>query len=478
METQNIFAFLAISMITMCFGWGIRGSAIGGEKGAMLPGAFMGILCVWYTGSELLMDNVYLFAAACALGYFYGGMEPYGSTMSLVLTHNSPRYNPPLGYLALAFKGSIWSGLGSAFLGMSFSAMSGVVYKWYDFVIFFALVPLVQEIGYRIFNTPYDPEHGKMPKVCFSKDSREEWGRNLVIVAGVLVMAAIRRDIFTIIMWVGGALAGSIGWVIAITFYDKELHPLKNGKMLFGKWEKLKIVDGWKIMEFTQGCFNGLGIAGAFVLGWPLAAKNLEQAEAAGKLWYMLPEKVDTVLSWAFCALIILTIFLFIIPYRRNGNKITRAFGEVDMNIVEVIERPCYMVGPLALVMLGSTTMASIICCFTMYYVIAQHDGLERYWDFKNIKLIRIILILIGAVALAVQAIRGYTLWETWIFYCVGYVLFDLVYFYRPKRVIENYRNSKSVKEFLVSFGGDITVLPFFHILMVGLLVFGYYNFR
>ncbi len=478
METQNVFAFLAISMITMCFGWGIRGSAIGGEKGAMLPGAFMGILCVWYTGSELLMDNVFLFAAACALGYFYGGMEPYGSTMSLVLHHDEERYNPSLGYLALAFKGSIWSGLGSAFLGVSFSAMSGVVYKWYDFVAFFALVPVVQEIGYRIFNTPYDPEHGKMPKVCFSKDSREEWGRNLVIVAGLLVLMAIRRDIFGIIMWIGGALAGSVGWVIAITFYDKQMHPLKNGKMLFGRWEKLRIVDGWKIMEFTQGCFNGLGIACAFVLGWPIAAKNLEQAESAGKLWYMLPEKVDITLSWVFCALIILTIFLFIIPYRRNGNKITRAFGEVDMNIVEVLERPCYMVGPLCLVMLGSTTMASIICCFTMYYVIAQHDGLERYWDYKNVKLIRIFLILLGAVILAGQALRGYTLWETWIFYCVGYILFDLVYFYRPMRVIENYKNSKSVKEFLVSFGGDITVLPFFHILMAGLLVFGYINFR
>lgn len=478
METQNIFAFLAISMITMFFGWGIRGSAIGGEKGAMLPGAFMGILCVWYTGSELLMNNVFLFAAACALGYFYGGMEPYGSTMGLVLDHDSPRYNPSLGYLALAFKGSIWSGLGAGFLGVSFSAMSGVVYKWYDFVIFFALVPLVQEIGYRIFNTPYDPEHGKMPKVCFSKDSREEWGRNLVVVAGLLIMMAVRRDIFGIIMWIGGALAGSIGWVVAITFYDKELHPLKNGKMLFGKWEKLKIVDGWKIMEFTQGCFHGLGIAGAFVLGWPLAAKNLEQAEAAGELWYMLPETVDTILSWVFCALIILTIFLFIIPYRRNGNKITRAFGEVDMNIVEVLERPCYMVGPLALVMLGSTTMASIICCFTMYYVIAQHDGLERYWDFKNIKLIRIFLILLGAVILVGQILRGYTLWETWIFYCVGYILFDLVYFYRPQRITENRKKSSTVKEFLISFGGDITVLPFFHILMVGLLVFGYYNFR
>ncbi len=478
METQSIFAFLMISMVTMCFGWGMRGSAICGEKGAMLPGAMMGILCVWYTGSELLMENVYLFAAACALGYFYGGMEPYGSTMSLVLNHKSERYNPPLGYLALAFKGSIWSGLGSAFLGISFSAMSGTVYKWYDFVIFFALVPLSQEIGYRIFNTPYDPEHGKMPKICFSKDSREEWGRNLVIVAELLVMMAVRRDIFGIIMWIGGALAGSIGWVIAITFYDKEMHPLKNGKSLFGKWEHLKIVDGWKIMEFVQGCFNGLGIAGAFVIGWPIAQKSLEKAEAAGELWYMIPANVDTILSWVFCALIIATIFLFIIPYRRNGNKITRAFGEVDMNIVEVLERPCYMVAPLALIMLGSNLMAGIICCFTMYYVIAQHDGLERYWDFKNVKLVRIIIILIGVAILIGQILRGYTLWETWLFYCLGYIAFDFAYFCRPKRVKENYKKAKSVKDFIVAFGGDATVLPFFYILVAGLIVFGYYNFR
>ena len=50
MTTQNELVFIAISMLTLCFGWGMRGSAIGGEKGAMLPGAFMGILCVWYTG--------------------------------------------------------------------------------------------------------------------------------------------------------------------------------------------------------------------------------------------------------------------------------------------------------------------------------------------------------------------------------------------------------------------------------------------
>ncbi len=471
--TENPFVFIIFSMLAMCFGWGIRGSAIGGEKGAMLPGAFMGIMCVWYTGSELLMENVFLFAAACALGYFYGGMEPYASTMSLILHHDKPRYNPPLGYLALAFKGSIWGGLGAAFLGISFSAMSGVVYKWYDFVIFFALVPLVQEIGYRIFNTPYDPENGRMPKVGFSEDSREEWGRNVMIVAGLLVMMVIRRDIFSVIMWIGGALSGAIGWIIGITLYDKECHPLKNGKRMFGKLDELGVIDGWKMMELVQGLVQGLGISCAFVIAWPLAKGKLEFAEAAGKLWHPIPQTVDTVLSWIFCVLIILTIFLFIIPYRRNGNKITKAFGEVDMNIVEVLERPCYMVGPLALIMLGSTTMAEIICCFTMYYVIAQHDGLERYWDYKGVKFIRIFLILVGAVALAIQVFKGYTLWETWIFYCVGYLIFEFFFMFRPKLVKENRQKAKTVGSFIASFGCSSTVYPTYLLMMTALLIFG-----
>lgn len=113
-----------------------------------------------------------------------------------------------------------------------------------------------------------------------------------------------------------------------------------------------------------------------------------------------------------------------------------------------------------------------------MYYVIAQHDGLERYCDYKGIRFIRILIILIGAVALAIQAVRGYTLWETWIFYCVGYIIFDAVAFLRPKRVKENWEKTKNFRKFLISFGGDLTVLPFFYVLMAGLLAFGYHNFR
>lgn len=466
METQNIFVFLAASMLCMCFGWGMRGSAIGGEKGAMLPGALLGVMCTWYTSSELLMQNVFLFAAACALGYFYGGMETYGSTMGLILQHDKPRYNPALGYLALAFKGAIWGGLGAGFLGMSFSAVSGVVYKWYDFVVFFALVPLLQQIGYRIFNTPYDPENDRMPKVCFSEKRREEWGRNLTVIAALLVLMVLRRDIFGIIMWSGGTVAGSVGWVVGITWFDKQLHPLKNGKRMFGRLSTYNIIDGWKIMEFVQGCFNGLIIGIAFILGWPIAAKKLEYAETTGKLWQIVPQNIDTILSWVFCALIIGSMFLFIIPFKK-----------IEENTLELFERPCYMVAPLCLIMLGSTTMAEIICCFVMYFVVAQHDGVERFRKLKYIGLIRAILILVGVAILAVQALRRFSLKETWVFYCFGYLVFDFIAHFHPARVKENHRKSANFKEFIISFGGDATVQPFFWLLAIVMFVFGYVNF-
>lgn len=477
METQNAFIFLFFSMLCMCFGWGMRGSAIGGEKGAMLPGALLGAMCVWYTGSDLLMENAFLFVSACALGYFYGGIEPYGSTMGLIIQHDKPRYNPSLGYLALAFKGSLWGGLGAGFLGVSFSAVSGVVYKWYDFVIFFALVPLLQQIGYRVFNTPYDPDNGKMPKICFSERSREEWGRNLAVVAELLILMLIRKDIFGIIMWTGGALAGAVGWVVGITFFDKQLHPLKNGKRMFGKFSEHGIIDGWKIMEFVQGCFHGLGAGLAFVLGWPIAAKKLQHAEQSGELWHVIPQKLDTVLSWILCAVIICTMLMLIAPIYKKS-KDGKPPRKIDTNTLELIERPCYMVMPLCLIMLGSTTMAEIIGCFAMYFVLAQHDGLERFSTFRHIRLIRVVLIAIGAAILAVQAFRGVSLWEAWVFYCFGYLIFDFISFFRPEKIKACRQHRMPFRDFVVSFGGIATVQPFFYLLATVMLFFGYINFR
>ncbi|MBQ5973527.1 MAG: hypothetical protein IJL69_04935 [Oscillospiraceae bacterium] len=475
MTEENAFLFVGMSMIAMCFAWGIRGLVIGGEKGALLPGAYIEILCVWYPGSEMLMANVFLFAAAGAMGFAFGAMEPYGQTMQMVLKHSPGIHRPLRGYLALAFKGSLWGGLGAGILGLSFSALSGEVYRWTDILIFCAQIPLAQEVGYRLFNTPYDPQKGIRPRICFSTDSREEWGRNLVVVTELILMMLIRRDAFGLILLLGGALSGAAGWILGIFLYDKEAHPLKNGRYLFGKLEKLGIISGWKIMEFTQGAVNGLGISLAFCVGWPLIADKFTDGAA---LWRILPDTLDRVLSWTACALIVLSIFLFIIPYRKNGNKITRAFGEVDMHVVEVTERPLYNVIPLALVLLGSTTMARIMCFFVIYYVLAQHDGLERFCDFKHLRLLRIGMILIGALILVGEILTGYTLWQTWLLYGIAYLAFDFVYNFRPKTVRQNRAKSRTFGRFVLTFGEIVTTHPFFLLLLAALLVFGAVHLR
>ena len=165
-------------------------------------------------------------------------------------------------------------------------------------------------------------------------------------------------------------------------------------------------------------------------------------------------------------------MFLFI----AHENKKSR-LSRVSENTLELFERPCYMVAPLCLIMLGSTTMAENICCFSMYFAIAQHDGLGRFNNFKHIKPIRVVLVLIGAVILVIQAIRGFTLFETWIFYCFGYLIFDFAVLFHPKKIREIRRKSADIKEFTINLGSLATVQPFFCLLAILMLIFGYINF-
>ena len=41
MSVLNMIMFITFSVIAVSWGWGMRGTAIGGEKGAMLPGALL-----------------------------------------------------------------------------------------------------------------------------------------------------------------------------------------------------------------------------------------------------------------------------------------------------------------------------------------------------------------------------------------------------------------------------------------------------
>ena len=60
--------YVLIISVALSYGWGMRGALIGGEKGALLPGALLGMFLALFSGIETLSSNFYIFAAAGAPG--------------------------------------------------------------------------------------------------------------------------------------------------------------------------------------------------------------------------------------------------------------------------------------------------------------------------------------------------------------------------------------------------------------------------
>ncbi len=84
MSALSVFCAVLFAGFAVSYGWGMRGYIIGGEKGAMLPGALLGFSIAFFCGKG--SAELYpFFCAAGALSMFYGGTEPYAQTMSYIL---------------------------------------------------------------------------------------------------------------------------------------------------------------------------------------------------------------------------------------------------------------------------------------------------------------------------------------------------------------------------------------------------------
>ena len=363
---MNTVIYVLIISIALSYGWGMRGALIGGEKGALLPGALLGMFLALFSGIETVSSNFYVFAAAGAIGMSFGGFEPYAQTMSFVLHKTPDKYKPKKGYAGLAFKGALWFGIAGVILGMTFSAVCGYIYSVYELIIFAALIPFVQALGVRIFNKPYDKAKGVFPKHYFSHSSREEWGGNLLMLAASIAFVLIKGDYFAALFALTGIIGGAVGWIIAIYFYDKVNRPLKSGKYIFGKANKNGYIDGWKIMEFTLGAVNGLSFATFFFLSKDSLFKTQTDLLSTG-----VKDRMGGFSDWAAvitAALIILSALQYAVEYS-YGKK----GKETDVHIFELIERPLFLAIPLAFIWLGSQSVAQLYCVFVLLYV-----GLEQ----------------------------------------------------------------------------------------------------
>lgn len=364
MDFSTAVICILLTTLAASYGWGMRGSLIGGEKGAMLPGAFIGLVLGYFSGYGFLSV-----AAAGLMGMTFGGTETYGETIGFVLHRGRDDYNPVRGYIGLAFKGALWFSVCGAFIGIS---LSYGVYSHRLIYLLCILIPVMQIAGQLIFNRPFKPEKNKFPKIYFSKTRREEWGGNLLMLTVLMVVAAVKGDCFTIILAAGGFVFGAIGWLVAMRLYVAAVFPLKNGRYLFGKLYHKGIIDGWKLMEFVLGAFGGFGLSLAYCLGYKYIVINKEKTSYGGA-----PFADEYISDWIpficiVCLFGIIAVNLISFIADKKGK-------ELNGYILDHIERPFYNVIPMMFVLVGEQYSAKFMTAFMLVFVIVNKLIFDRF---------------------------------------------------------------------------------------------------
>lgn len=107
---------VALAALSMSVGWGLRGD-YGHEAGAMMPGAMLGLALCLAAGRTDWLQRAPTVAAACALGWAFGGQMSYGIVIGY--TADSAWANLLYGYANLFAIGALWGAVGAGILGLS-----------------------------------------------------------------------------------------------------------------------------------------------------------------------------------------------------------------------------------------------------------------------------------------------------------------------------------------------------------------------
>ncbi len=402
------------------YGWGMRGTVIGGEKGAMLPGMYIGLLLALFSPSGI-REYFWIPAAAGLIGMTFGGIEPYGDTIQMIIDDIPALHKPVRGYIGLALKGGLWFSVCGGMIGLSFSAMGGK-YKAFELVLFCLLIPVFQSLGYKIFNQPYDKENNIFPKIYFCSESREEWGSNVGILALLCVFSLIKGDNIALTLASSGLLFGAIGWVFAITFYYFTVHPFSNGKYLFGKLYEKHLIDGWKNMEFSLGSIGGLGI----FLGFYSVFDEIESVSLnimQNGLFAPLDGKDGLVIAiMIIFALLLIAVNVY--EYVCDGKGIKYNSFHMDL-----LERPLFNVLPLIFVLLCSLPAARLMTAFMLIFALSLKCCFDRFEKGANSALPFIIFGGCSLAAFILDIVLGGFSPE-WLFFVGGlpYVLSEIIW--------------------------------------------------
>lgn len=457
MNFSDIILCIFFTTLAASYGWGMRGAVIGGEKGAMLPGAFIAVIVAWFAGGDI-RENFVVVAAAGLMGMTFGGIDTYGETIGLVLHRNMPDYKPIKGYTGLAVKGALWFAIGGGFVAFSISAMSGTVYTVFDIIIFCVLIPLIQQVGFRIFNNPHNKETGTRPMIYFSLKRREEWGGNLTLLVAMLIMSVIKGDFLMLTMMSCGFVFGAVGWIIGMKCFEHSHFPTKKGTFLFTRFYRKGVFDGWKLMEFVLGAFGGFGISLGFCIEHRVIADYNEAILVNGRFSPL--EEYENIMI--IVSVLIVLCILAVNVYQFVCDKLNK---KVNFFVWDQIERPLYNVIPMLFVLLGSSAVSRIMTVFMLVFVCVIKCVLDKFANVKYILIYQILLFaLCGAVFAGDVLLGGYEPVTIMIAGTVPYLIAELVC-----TVYDGRKNNKSLSDTLTK-TAFATVYPCFCVMSAAIL--------
>lgn len=448
MTTGGILIAVLFAGFAVSYGWGMRGCIIGGEKGALVPGALLGLSIAFFCFDGRFASLYPFFCAAGALGMSFGGIEPYAQTMSFILHRDREPYKGHYakGIVGIFLKGGLWYGIAGAVLGLLPASLAGE-YAVMEIAVLFVTLPVVSLLGTLLINKPYDRENGRFPKIYFSTGSREEWGGNLFVLTELLIFSLVKGNGFAVGALCTGIVSGGAGFVIGLLFYDA-VQKKHNGKYLFGSLNEKGYIDGWKIMEHTLGAMGGGGVT----------------------LWYCL--NADKAAAWlgnvrlsslAFggekntAGMVIVAAMLLLTALQYPVKLLTAKKGkEPDEHTFELLERPFFASFALVFIFLGSEKAAFSSAFLTVLYMLCEKCAAEWFAKYKGGKPVRIgfaVLFVLGAAYFfTVQSVPAAVLA---VLYTFVYTLSSVLYFVMPENIRAQKASGKSFGRF---FGSAVTV--------------------
>lgn len=224
-----LFVGLAVAL-----GWGLRGE-IGGEQGALIPGALLGLAIAIASGKKRWLEKAPVIGAGGALGMSLGGIQSYGILIGY--TQGIDMLNVTYGYLSLAVVGGLWGAFCAGILGMVLSDRQKSLPFW---VLFLIAIYISAQISYFILI--------KVLKLLMTPPRVENWALVLGAVVALFVINFIQKEHKTCRLVLRGFIVGAIGFMFgeSLQVYGKFLGPE---------------FDWWKVMEISFGFVLGIGIS-------------------------------------------------------------------------------------------------------------------------------------------------------------------------------------------------------------------------